>query len=69
MTKTLTGPEFVPNGEVKNVVIMLHGLGSNGDDLMGIVPMLKTELPHTAFLSPNCALGIANGDDAGFSMV
>lgn len=53
---SLTGPEFVPAGPIKHVVILLHGLGSNGDDLMGLVPMLTDGLPETAFLAPNAPL-------------
>ena len=53
---SLTGPEFVPFGEIKQVVILLHGLGSNGDDLLGLVPMMVTDLPGTAFLAPNAPI-------------
>lgn len=53
---SLTGPEIVPkSGNVKHVVILLHGLGSNGDDLIGLAPMLQDTLPDTQFLSPNGA--------------
>ena len=52
----LTGPEFIPAGKIKNIVILLHGLGSNGDDLMGLVPMMSGLLPNTAFLAPNAPL-------------
>lgn len=51
-TKPLSGPEDIP-AKVKNIVIFLHGLGSNGDDLMGLAPYFKEALPETAFLSPN----------------
>ncbi|PZP86596.1 MAG: phospholipase [Azospirillum brasilense] len=57
MTKSvLTGPELAPqSGTVKHVVILLHGVGSNGDDLIGLAPMLAPALPDTQFLSPNGA--------------
>jgi phospholipase/carboxylesterase len=35
------------------LVILLHGYGSNGDDLIGLVPYWRDALPHTAFVSPN----------------
>lgn len=53
---SLTGPELAPqSGTVKHVVILLHGVGSNGDDLIGLAPMLAPALPDTQFLSPNGA--------------
>lgn len=48
----LTGPEIAPkSGVVKQLVIFLHGLGSNGDDLISLAPMM--DLRDTQFLSPN----------------
>jgi phospholipase/carboxylesterase len=42
------------NGEApKKLVFLLHGLGSNAQDLMGLVPYWKEKLQHTAFISPN----------------
>ena len=48
----LTGPSFVPN-KMTQAVILCHGYGSNGDDLMGLVPYLKEFLPQTGFFCPN----------------
>lgn len=52
---TLTGPEVPPasGGAPKSMVILLHGYGSNGDDLIGLVPYWRAALPDTVFLSPN----------------
>jgi phospholipase/carboxylesterase len=36
-----------------SMVILLHGYGSNGDDLIGLVPYWRDALPDTLFLSPN----------------
>lgn len=52
----LNGPEFIPQGKINHLVIFLHGLGSNGDDLIGLAPMLTHALPETAFLAPNAPL-------------
>lgn len=42
------------NGEApKSVVFLLHGLGSNAQDLMGLVPHWKEMLPNTEFISPD----------------
>ncbi len=37
----------------KQVVILLHGVGSNGDDLSTLGDFWKPVLPDTLFLSPN----------------
>jgi phospholipase/carboxylesterase len=34
-------------------VILLHGYGSNGADLMGLVPYWRASLPDTVFMAPN----------------
>lgn len=36
-----------------NLVVMLHGLGSNGEDLSTLIPYLKKKLPDTEFFSPD----------------
>ncbi len=48
----LTGPSFVSDN-MTQAVILCHGYGSNGDDLMGLVPYLKQFLPETGFFCPN----------------
>ena len=54
MVQQLSGPEIAPrSGTVKHLVIFLHGLGSNGDDLISLAPELRDELPDTHFISPN----------------
>ncbi len=37
----------------KNMVILLHGLGSNGQDLISLAPLLSAQLPDTVFISPD----------------
>lgn len=36
-----------------SAVLLLHGLGSSADDLIGLAPLLAPLLPHTVFISPN----------------
>jgi len=49
---SLTGPERAPaSGNVKRLVIFLHGVGADGNDLIGLADML--DLSDTHFLSPN----------------
>jgi phospholipase/carboxylesterase len=55
MDLTLSGPSFPPQsgGTPKRLVILLHGLGANGDDLIGLAPYWAPLLPDAEFLSPN----------------
>jgi phospholipase/carboxylesterase len=55
--KSLSGPEIIPK-KVKQAVIFLHGLGSNGDDLLGLAPLMQDALPNTAFLAPNAPYAV-----------
>ena len=52
---TLTGPSSAPANGAKptSLVILLHGYGSNGDDLIGLAPYWRQALPETLFVSPN----------------
>ncbi|MDC0033740.1 alpha/beta hydrolase [Alphaproteobacteria bacterium] len=51
----LSGPAFGPasGGTPNNLVILLHGYGANGDDLIGLATPFSQVLPNTEFLSPN----------------
>jgi len=54
-TPTLNGPTLAPlsGGEAKQLVIMLHGVGSDGDDLIGLAPYFQKILPDALFVSPH----------------
>ena len=39
-------------GDPQQLVILLHGRGADGDDLIGVVPVLAKTLPHAAFVLP-----------------
>ena len=39
--------------EVKQLVILLHGLGSNGEDLISLAPIWTDNLPDAMFISPD----------------
>lgn len=42
------------NGEAPtSVVFLLHGIGADANDLMGLVPHWKEMMPQTEFISPN----------------
>jgi phospholipase/carboxylesterase len=51
----LSGPTQPPasGGKPKQLVVLLHGYGSNGEDLIGLAPFLAQALPEAEFLSPN----------------
>jgi phospholipase/carboxylesterase len=55
MNLTLSGPSFPPQsgGPPSRLVILLHGLGADGNDLIGLAPYWAPLLPETEFLSPN----------------
>ena len=42
-----------PRTTPTSAVLLLHGLGSNADDLFGLAPILAAALPDTVFISPN----------------
>lgn len=37
----------------KKLVILLHGVGSNGNDLIKLVPYMKNDLPDCHFMAPH----------------
>ena len=51
----LHGPTQEPasGGKAKQLVIFCHGLGSDGNDLIGLAPYFARVLPDAKFVSPN----------------
>ena len=51
----LHGPTLAPasGGKPKQLVILLHGVGSDGDDLIGLAPYFQKVLPDALFVSPD----------------
>jgi phospholipase/carboxylesterase len=51
----LNGPRVAPASrrEARSIVILAHGYGSNGEDLIGLAPYWREILPDTAFVAPN----------------
>ena len=50
----IDGPRVVPaSGTLQSLVILLHGYGSNGDDLVSLAPHWRDALPATVFVAPN----------------
>jgi len=55
VTADLDGPRQAPasGGAAHSLVILLHGLGADGNDLFGLAPAFGQILPETAFVSPH----------------
>lgn len=51
----LFGPSFGPadGGAPKSLVVLLHGLGADGQDLIGLAPFFAQSLRRTLFLAPD----------------
>jgi phospholipase/carboxylesterase len=63
MATLLSGPSHPPaaGGPPGQLVVLLHGYGADGNDLIGLAPAFAQALPHAEFVSPNaperCAIG------------
>ena len=40
-------------GPPRQLVVLLHGVGADGHDLIGLAPMLAERLPHALFVAPD----------------
>ena len=52
---TLSGPSIAPaSGQApKQIVMLLHGVGADGNDLIGLAPHYQQALPDALFMSPD----------------
>lgn len=51
---SLTGPERpAASGNARSIVVLLHGYGADGNDLLGLADPLAPHLPDTIFMAPN----------------
>jgi phospholipase/carboxylesterase len=55
LSKIVNGSSLQPlsGGSPKQIVLLLHGYGSNGADLISLAPHWQTALPDALFLAPN----------------
>src|SRR5262245_34463925 len=59
-TPPLAGPRLSPlSGRATALVVLLHGYGANGDDLIGLAQAWQSRLPQAAFVAPNAPASIA----------
>ena len=51
----MIGPHVPPasGGKPKQLLVFLHGVGADGNDLIGLAPLFARRLPDAEFLSPN----------------
>lgn len=54
MTRVLQAGRVEPqSGELRSIVVFLHGYGANGADLLGLAEPLGEHLPDTLFVAPD----------------
>ena len=54
MNRSLDGPRIAPRGgRASALVVLLHGYGANGDDLIALGDGWQGALPDAAFVAPN----------------
>jgi phospholipase/carboxylesterase len=55
MLMKLEGPSLAPasGGKPRQLVILLHGVGADGNDLIGLADYWRRLLPEAAFVAPN----------------
>ena len=55
LAAAIDGPRVAPASgrEPRSIVILAHGYGSNGDDLIGLASYWREALPDTVFVAPN----------------
>lgn len=52
--RPLSGPRLPPQrGKATHLVVLCHGYGADGNDLIGLAPHWQRDLPTAAFVAPN----------------
>jgi phospholipase/carboxylesterase len=49
----LSGPRLEPEGKADSLVVLCHGYGADGNDLIGLGEAWRKILPNTAFVAPH----------------
>lgn len=62
--RTLDGPRREPGQTVTGLVVLLHGYGANGQDLISLADAWRPALPKAAFVAPDAPQPLP---EAGFS--
>ncbi len=53
MPQQLDGPRIEPQGAASALVVLLHGYGANGDDLIALADGWQPRLPQAVFVAPD----------------
>lgn len=63
----LDGPRLMPESgrPPRQLVLLLHGFGASGDDLIGLAEAWRDPLPEAAFIAPHAPEGMPFADLAG----
>src|SRR5471030_949757 len=60
--RPLSGQRLAPlQGPATNLVVLVHGYGADGNDLIGLAPHWQALLPTVAFAAPNAPSRIPGG--------
>lgn len=67
MARMIDGPRLAPasGGAPDSLVILVHGFGANGADLIGLAPYWRDAIPGAAFVSPD-APDVCPGSVGGY---
>ncbi len=65
MRKLKAGRRAAKSGDSKSLVILLHGYGADGNDLLGLADSLAGQLPDTVFVAPD-APNRCSGNPMGY---
>ena len=62
VSKIVNGASLQPlsGGRPEQIVLLLHGYGSNGVDLISLAPHWQRELPDALFLAPNASQRVSS---------
>ncbi|MGH6935664.1 MAG: alpha/beta hydrolase, partial [Methylocella sp.] len=62
----LDGPGFAPlaGGKATSLVVLLHGIGANGNDLLFLAQAWRKLLPKAEFIAPNAPLPFDHAPEA-----
>ncbi|MGN7679004.1 MAG: alpha/beta hydrolase [Anaplasma sp.] len=61
MTISINGPGLCARGPAENLVVMLHGRGGSGDNMMVVASQMSKDLPDTQFMAPHAYRGYGSG--------
>ncbi len=57
MTLRIDGPRILPvKGKAEQLVVLCHGYGADGNDLIGLAPYFQELMPNAVFVAPNAPM-------------